>query len=125
MSTAAQREHRSRSRVLDYVLYIGIAFAFIGITFFVQAKWGHDAFIRGFGLVGFTLGLFGFFLQESRELFHVRRFWEVTGALLIIHLLVFTVVLLHVEEWRLPWFMVMVFEYPLFVFFRSRIATGS
>jgi hypothetical protein len=129
MSTADRREHRTRSRVLDYLLYIvigfAIAFAFIGITFFVQNKWGNDAFIRGFGLVVFTAGLFGLFLAESRELFRTRRFWEVTSALLLIHLLVFTVILLRVEEWRMAWFMVMVFEYPALIFFRSRIETSS
>jgi hypothetical protein len=58
MSTVARSAHRNRSRVLDYLLNIVIAFAFIGITFFVQNKWCHDASIRGFGLVGFTLGLY-------------------------------------------------------------------
>lgn len=119
MSTSARRVRRVRDRVRDYLLYIAIAFAFIGMVFFVQTRWGHDAYIRWFGLIGFTAGLFGFFLEDSRELFRVRRFWEVTAVLLMVHLLVFAAILTHVEEWRLPWFTVMVFEYPALIFFRS------
>jgi hypothetical protein len=125
MHTATRKVHHLRNRVIDYVLYIAIAFAFIGTTFVVQTKWGHDAFIRWFGLVGFTLGLFGYFLQDSREFLRVRRFWQITAALLALHLVAFAAVLSNVSEWRLPWFIVMAFEYPVLVFFRDRVPRSS
>jgi hypothetical protein len=76
MFTPVSRAHNPRSRVIDYIVYIAIGFEFIFITFLVNSKWGHDAFSRWFGLVGFTSCLFGFFLQESRKFLRDRRFWE-------------------------------------------------
>lgn len=122
MNSAAQpASHRLRGRVRDYVLYIAIAFAFLGAVFVVEGKWGHEAFIRWGGLTGFTAGLFGFFVKESREYFRERRFWMLTAVLLAVHLTAFAIVLTHVEEWKLMWFMVMIVEYPVFVFFRNRL----
>lgn len=119
MSTNARRVRRVRDRVRDYLFYIAIAFASIGMAVFVRTRFGHDAYIRWFGLVVFTTLLFGLFLKNSRELFRMRRFWEVTAVLLMVHLLVFVAILTHVEEWRLPWFTVMAFEYPVLNFFKS------
>lgn len=126
MSSAAQSaNHRLRGRVRDYVLYVAIAFAFLGAVFVVEGKWGHEAFIRWGGLTGFTAALFAFFVKENREYFRERRFWMLTAALLVVHLTAFAIVLTHVEEWKLMWFMVMVFEYPVFLYARSRLPNPS
>jgi len=98
---------------------------FLRIAFAVQDKWGHDGFIRWDGLAGFTLGLFGLFVAESQKFLRKRRFWVVTGILLMGHLAVFAIVLTHVEEWKLGWFMLMVFEYPLFFFLRNNFVRAS
>ena len=122
MTATAQRvprSHRVRNALLFFLLCVLIAFVFIKITFVVEDRWGHDAFIRWDGLAGFTLGLFGFFLGESEKLLRQWRFWVVTLILLAAHLVAFTIVLTHIEEWKLMWFMVMVIEYPGFVFVRD------
>jgi len=43
-----------------------------------------------------------------------------TAILMMGHLAAFAIVLTHVEEWRLSWFMVMVIEAPLFYFIRNK-----
>jgi hypothetical protein len=49
----------------------------------------------------------------------------VTAVLLVVHVLLFAAALAHVTEWRLSWFIMMIFEYPVLTFFRSRIAPSS
>lgn len=110
---------------MDYVLYIGIAFAFLGMVFFVEGRWGHDAFIRWGGLAGFSAGLFGFFISDSRAYLRERRFWISTALLFAAHLAAFVILLTHVSEWRLMWFVGMALEYPVFVLVRSRIQYPS
>jgi hypothetical protein len=114
-----------RSRVIDYVLYIAITFAFLTMVFVVQGKWGHEAFIRWGGLAGFTLALFGYFVGDSRSLLRERRFWLLTALLSATHLAFFIVVLTHVDEWRLTWFTGMALEYPVFLFFRGLLPEPS
>ncbi|MHB1938323.1 MAG: hypothetical protein ACYCOR_17315 [Acidobacteriaceae bacterium] len=126
MTAAAQPPIRNRARKthLFYVLCalfgVLIALAGIKITFVVEGTWGHDAFIRWGGLTVNTLGLFGFFVSESLQFLRKRRFWVLTAVLLAVHLAIFAIVLTHVEEWKLLWFMVIIIEYPFFVFLRAR-----
>jgi hypothetical protein len=47
------------------------------------------------------------------------------AVLLVVHLLVFMIPLAHLEEWKLKWSTVMVLEYPVFVYFRSRLPIPS
>jgi len=107
--------------VRDYVLYVLIAFAFLGIVFVVEGNWGHDAFIRWGGLAGSTSVLFGYFISESRVYFRERRFWILATVLLVLHMAGFIVMLTHIEEWELMWFVGMALEYPVFVYFRCRL----
>jgi hypothetical protein len=109
------------NRLRDYLLYIVITFAFLGMVFLIEGTWGHDAFIRWGGLAGFTAGLFGYFISNSRQYVRERRFWALITGLLALHLTAFGVLLEHVEVWKLTWFMVMAFEYPIFIFLRSRL----
>jgi len=90
------------------------------IAFVVQDRWGHEAFIRWDGLAGFTLFLFGLFVAESEKFLRKWRFWVVTAILLMGHLAAFAMVLTHVGEWKLSWFIVMVIEAPLFFFVRDK-----
>jgi hypothetical protein len=124
MNSAVQRATHFRDRLRKYLLYgvlsILIAVGGIKITFVVVDQWGDDAFIRWVGLTVFSLGLFGFFLGNSEKFLRKGRFWVVTAILLTGHLTAFVIILTHIEEWKLMWFMVMVIEYPLFTFFRDR-----
>ena len=124
MTSAARTTTRIRDRVRNSLFFVLlcvlVAFAFLGMAFVVEDRWGHDAFIRWGGLAGFTLGLFALFVSDSEKFLRRRRFWMVTAILLAGHLAAFEVVLTHVEEWKLMWFMVMVVEYPLFLFLRDK-----
>ena len=128
MSLATRRATRNL-RARDYFLLIPLGalifLVFLKIAFAVQNEWGHDAFIRWDGLAGFTLGLFGIFVAKSEKLLRKRRFWVLTAILLVVHLAAFAIVLTHVEEWKLSWFMVMVIEAPLFFFLRDKFACAS
>ena len=124
MSSAAQTTTRTRHPVRNFLLYalvaVVIAFGGLKITFAVEGKWGHDAFIRWGGLAAFTLGMFGLFIGDSEKFLRRWRFWGIILILLAGHLAAFAIVLTHVDEWKLMWFMVMVVEYPLFLFVRDR-----
>jgi peptidoglycan/LPS O-acetylase OafA/YrhL len=126
MMSAAQPPIRNRARrkYLFYVFFAFLcvltAFTLIEITFVVEDRWGHDAFIRWGGLTGFTLLLFGFLVGDSQKFLRKWWFWVMTAILLVGHLAVFAIVLTHVEEWKLTWFMVMAIEYPLFLFLRDK-----
>jgi hypothetical protein len=124
MSSSASRANRN-FRARDYFLLIllGALISFVGlkITFVVEDRWGHDAFVRWDGLAGFTLIMFGLFVAESEKFLRKWRFWVLVAILLIGHLTAFAIVLTHVQEWKLTWFMVMVIEYPLFLLLRNMI----
>jgi hypothetical protein len=123
MSSATSRETRN-FRAKDYFLLIllGALLFFVGlkISFVVVDRWGHDAYVRWDGLAGFTLGLFVLFVCDSEKFLRKWRFWVLTTILLAAHLTGFAIVLTHIQEWRLTWFMVMIFEYPLFLFLRDK-----
>jgi hypothetical protein len=124
MSSAPRQASSKPIRARDYLMLFllgGLIFlVFLKIAFVVEDKWGHDAFIRWDGLVGFTLGMFVLFVAKSEKDLRKSRFWLLTAILLAAHLTGFAIVLTHFEEWRLPWFMVMAFEYPFFLILRNR-----
>jgi hypothetical protein len=130
MALAAHRvaRHRVRSFLLYAVIsiaiaVIAIAVAFLKTTSVVEDRWGHDALFKWGGLTLFTLVLFVFFIGASEKCLSSRRFWGMTAILLAGHLAIFALVLTRVGEWRVMWFMVIFFEYPLFVFFRERFVS--
>ena len=125
MDPVSHRVSYSRNRVRDYVLYVLISLALVGTAIVVEAKFGHDAFNRWGGLAGFTAALFGYFIGESRRYFGQRRFWLLIAALLTVHLVAFSILLMHAEEWRSIWFYGMVAEYPILVYLRGRFLPFS
>lgn len=121
-----QKTSHLRSRVRDFVLYIAIGFAVVGVLIAVaQAGVSQEAYIRWGGLGFNTSILFGYFIVDSRQFFRRWQFWALTAVLLSVHLTGFIVVLAHVAEWKLLWFMVMFLEYPVLVFSRSRLQNPS
>jgi hypothetical protein len=122
MSSTTRQSTRFSARTYLHLIVLGalVFLVFLKIAFVVEDKWGHDAFIRWDGLAGFTLLLFGFFVCDSEKLLRKWRFWVMTAILMMGHLAAFAIVLTHVEEWRLSWFMVMVIEAPLFYFIRNK-----
>jgi hypothetical protein len=117
-----RRAAHVRSRVRDFVLYIAIGFAFVGVLIAVaRSSVSHDAFIRWGGLAFMTAILFGYFISNSGQFLREWKFWALTAILLSVHLVAFAVILTHVDEWKLIWFSGMAIEYPMLIFFRSRL----
>ncbi|HEY1498689.1 MAG TPA: hypothetical protein VGF88_03870 [Acidobacteriaceae bacterium] len=127
-TSTAHRASRFRERAARYLLFgilsVLIALAGIGLGFFIEGHWGDDAFTRWGGLIVFTLGLFALFVSDSEKWLRRWRFWSLTAILLTMHLAAFVLLLTHVHEWRLTWFMVMVLEYPVFLAVRGKFVTS-
>lgn len=123
MTSTAKRNVNTLNRIgyalLIFLISLLVTVVFLGMAFVVEGQWGHNAFIRWGGLAGFTLGLFGLFIGYSEKFLQSWRFWGLTSILLVGHLAVFAMLLTHVDEWKLPWFMAMVVELPPFVFLRD------
>lgn len=117
---------QNRARLRDFALYVAIglfvAMVAIGVA---QTDVSHDAFIRWGGLAVNTCVLFGYFIADSRPLFRRWSFWGLTIALLSLHTTVFCIVLTHVSQWKLVWFMVMILEVPVLLFVRNRFLKPS
>jgi hypothetical protein len=116
---------RARNYLVLGLLGTLISLLLLRIAFVVEDRWGHDAFIRWFGLALFTLVSFAVFVCDSERVLRSWRFWALSAILLALHLIGFWIVLTHVEEWKLSWFMVMVIEYPLFLFLRNKFVRAS
>jgi hypothetical protein len=126
MISGTQRNAHIRSRIRDFVLYIAIGLAFVGVLIVIaQNGVSQDVYIRWGGLALNTAILFGYFIADSRQFFRRWQFWALTAVLLSVHLAGFIVVLTHVAEWKLLWFMVMFLEYPVLVFSRKRLLNPS
>lgn len=125
MNSVVHRANRIVVRARKYLLFVLIciivALVFLRIVFVIEDGWGHDAFIRWGGLSGFTLATFGLFIGDSQKFLRMQRFWVLVAVLLVGHLAIFAMVLTHVEEWKLSWFMVMVIEYPFFIVLRHKL----
>ncbi len=125
MTKSTKRGRSTNEIVRDYALYFLIIFAFGGLSFAFMSVWGQNAYIRWGGLIGFTAGLFVYFVNDSRQYFREWRFWKLTAILLVVHIAGFYILLTHVGEWKVIWFTGMVFEYPVFTFFRSSLPYSS
>lgn len=112
---------KNGARLRDFALYVAIglcvAMTAIGVA---QTDISHDAFIRWGGLAVNTCVLFGYFIADSRRFFSRWSFWGLTIALLSLHIILFGIVLTHVGQWKLIWFMVMILEVPVLLFIRNR-----
>jgi hypothetical protein len=98
-----------RRIVLRIPLYFGLAiaaFVAIAVLVVVLAHFGIDEINQGWsGFVFFTGFLFWIHVRYSRALWHRRKFWLLTLAVLIIHCAVFGAILRVYPEWRAIWFL--------------------
>jgi len=101
------------SRLRDFSLYtlIGLCLS-LGLVWFFEHGYRLDSqpFLRWGGLGLNTAILYGYVVKDSRVFWHAWGFWLATVSFLAIHLLVFIVVLQHVEHWSMLWFLIM---YPV------------
>jgi hypothetical protein len=89
---------------------LGIVFAFLV---------SDDTYIRWGGLAVDTAVLFAYFISISRQFLRSRRFWILAACLMFVHLAGWIVILMHVGEWRLAWFIAMTLELPVFLHLRN------
>ena len=87
MISDTQRAAHVRSRVRDFVLYIAIGLAFVGVLIAVaRSSVSYDAFIKWGGLAFMTAVLFGYFISKSGQFLREWKFWALTAILLSVHL---------------------------------------
>jgi peptidoglycan/LPS O-acetylase OafA/YrhL len=106
----------------DFALYFAIALV-IGTAAIALAhtNMSHDAFIRWGGLLVNTALLFGYFIADNRHSRQKYTFWGLTLLFLCLHLIAFCVLLIHIAQWKLVWFMVMYLELPVLNFVKDRL----
>lgn len=113
-------------RLRDFSIYVAIGFLVAAIAWIIASthlslevipKWG--------GLAANTALVYGYFLADSRSFFRQRAFWAVTSVAFTVHLIIFGVVLTHVAQWKLLWFMLMLLEIPVLVSLRNRLSNRA
>jgi hypothetical protein len=107
------------TRDILIIVPIIIGLSIICVLFSLSVS--HEVYIKWGGLTLDTAILYGLFINYSRLFLRRWQFWALTALLLSIHLVSFAIVLTHVDEWNLTWFTIMVFEFPVLVFFRNRL----
>ena len=116
------RAHLGR-RLRDFSAYIAIGFLVAAIAWIVASTHlSLEVITRWGGLAANTAVVYGYFLANSRSFFRQRAFWAITGTALAVHLVIFAIVLTHVAQWRLLWFMVMLLEIPVLLALRNRLS---
>jgi hypothetical protein len=89
---------------------------------FVFGLYVNDAtFVKWGGFAANTVMLYGYFMYDSRRLFRNWRYWALVGTCFAVHLAVFAIILANLTVVRLPWFMCMLLEVPIFFTLRTRV----
>lgn len=94
------------------VLYVGLAvafLAFIGVIIFITRTTGFTIPFRWVGLVLFTGVLAWVIFSQFRYLTRKPRFWPAVCAIFAVHFVVLTGLLWYLPDWRLIWFIPVVF----------------
>jgi len=98
-------------RIRDLVLYILIAcvivIAVIASTYWAPLqKVSDQSFVKWGGLSGNTMCLFWWAIKQYRRFWRKRVFWWTMVGLLLVHVAIFWVILINVQQWRMAWFLV-------------------
>ena len=96
MLTAIENEQmkKRKHRLRDYVLYFAISLAVAGMTVFLGlSHFDHDKIMKWAFFFFYTPVVFGFVVEQSRELWKLRSFWLLLGMFLLLHCIVLTVIL--------------------------------
>ena len=94
------------SRIRDLVVYILIAFAFVGLLIWIaNFNVSPDSLVKWGGLTGNTAILFWWVVKQYREHWHKGAFWWTIAGLFLIHTTCFYVILRNVGHWRLAWYL--------------------
>ncbi len=99
----------AKSRLVDFALYVIIgmavvAFAAVYAIYAVRVGGKGELPLKWIGLVGETAVLFGYGVRAMRPYWRNGRFWAGFLGFLTAHSVVYTLVLLRVEQFPLLWF---------------------
>ena len=101
--------HSTKGRVLDFVVYIGIALGVLAVGL-VYAEYSFRSGrtpqlpLRWIGLAGETAAVFGYVARAMRPYWRRGRFWTGFLAFFVAHLAICVPLLLKVEQFGLLWF---------------------
>ena len=109
----------------EVLIIVAVLIGLLILCAFFASSVSHEVYIRWGGLALDTAVLFGLFINYSRQFFRQLQFWVLTAVLLAVHLTAFAIVLTHIAQWQLMWFLVMVLEYPVLAFSRNRLLNAS
>jgi hypothetical protein len=91
-------------RVRDYILYLAISFAVVGVILFVGLSHvDHEKSIKWLFFLFDTPVVFGFVIEASRASWRRNSFWLVIGSLLLLHCLALAVILTHFQHPKGSW----------------------
>jgi len=91
-------------RVLDYILYFAISFAFVGVI--VAGALSHvneTKFLKWIFFCGGTAFAFGFFIEKSRTFWQRNSFWLLTVCFLALHCIAMAEALTHFKHIEGGW----------------------
>jgi uncharacterized membrane protein YfcA len=101
IETTKNRRHRIR----DYVLYVAISFAVVGVVFAgALSHVDQGKFMKWLFSVAYTAFVFGFLIEKSRTLWRRDSFWLVTISFLLLHCIAIAEVLTRVKHVEGGWF---------------------
>lgn len=118
----------TKRRLRDLSLEILIAVAIVACALlWANSVPPHAAFpTKWVGLIVFTAVAFGDTLQSCKRHWRLARFWLAFTTLLLLHSVIFALVLLRAEHWRLIWFVpVGAVEFPLLHYVLHAVGNGT
>lgn len=95
---------RSRVVTLSLEILIGLCLAAAIIAYAAVGPFPWVPAVRWWSLAGTTVIVFWVAVKQYRRHWHEISFWLKVAALLAVHVLAYTVVLLMLPDWRLLWF---------------------
>jgi hypothetical protein len=107
-------------------LYIAVSTLILGVLFVMfTAGMSWDYFVKWIGFAITTMVLFGYVLQDSRDLFQRRLFWLLFTFFFFAHCAMWISVFAHIQHWKFIWFYPILIEMVIFTLFRNKLLRNS
>jgi hypothetical protein len=116
-----------RSRIRDYIIYIGIGLIVV-LSAVAAAELGvpRTSFMRWYAFSLFSLFLFGQFVLNSKVLWKKRKFWTWTGLAALTHSALFVAVINSGRTIALGvWIICVLIEMALLIGLRSKLSSRT
>jgi hypothetical protein len=103
----------------DVLVIVPVVLALLACIVAFGLHVSREVYIKWGGLTYFTAAILAIVIYDRRELLRTREFWIQLLSALAIHLIAWIILLSHVREWRLAWFLIMILELPAFGFLKD------